>query len=125
MDGQTPTTTSPTTQQEAGETSDHTTREIADLRAMVQRVTDQQLLQQAEMVELMEYIRSSRIPAVAPTVELVTPTPPAVLAPPVDTQAAGTETVIERSEPVVIPANNTEVTPTTTEQHTVAFDWHE
>ncbi|KAK9138208.1 hypothetical protein Sjap_008802 [Stephania japonica] len=68
MDGQTP-PTPPTTQQEVGETSDHTTSDVADLRAMMQRLTEQQPIAAAQMAELMEYIRSSRTPAVAPTAE--------------------------------------------------------
>ncbi|KAK9109810.1 hypothetical protein Sjap_017870 [Stephania japonica] len=69
------------------------------------------------MAELMEYIRSSRTPAVAPTDERAAPTTTqTALAPAVATQVAGSETVIERVEPVVVPAETTVVTPTTTEQ---------
>ncbi|KAK9102530.1 hypothetical protein Sjap_019784 [Stephania japonica] len=46
MDGQTP-TTPPTTQQEVEETSDHTTSDVADLRAMMQRLTERRLLRRA------------------------------------------------------------------------------
>ncbi|KAK9116431.1 hypothetical protein Sjap_015378 [Stephania japonica] len=64
----------------------------------------------------MEYIRSSRIPAVALTAELAAPSPSTVITPAVDTPAIVIETLTERAEPSGTLVEITEVTPATTKQ---------
>ncbi|KAK9109829.1 hypothetical protein Sjap_017889 [Stephania japonica] len=123
MDRQAP-TTPPTTQPEVGDTSDHTTSDMADLRAMMQRLTEQQLIEQEQQLfsrldgrvdgvhsELEDASSSTdRRESVFALLPLHRISINLLL------HSDRVETVIEKVEPVVVPVETTVVTPTTTEQ---------
>ncbi|KAK9090027.1 hypothetical protein Sjap_023204 [Stephania japonica] len=59
MDGHTPTIAPSTVQPKVGNTSDPT-RETVTLQSLLQKVMEQQVLHQAQMAEIVEYIRGQR-----------------------------------------------------------------